>query len=79
MQRYENYFNPASFHSKICKIISIIKIKFITPDGRVDGSVMGGMAGEMKGEIKIAEPLYLKTFPLSDGRDGHFLNNAALI
>jgi hypothetical protein len=37
------------------------------------------MTGEMKGEIKDAETLYLKAFQPSDGRDGHFLNNAALI
>ena len=72
MQRYENYFNPASFYPKICKIISIAKNKFTAPDGRVDGSVMGGMTGEMTGEMKSVESLYLKAFPLSDGRDGHF-------
>lgn len=72
MQRYKKYSNPASFHPKICKIISIIKIKFTAPDGRVDGSVMGGMTGEMRGEMKNVESLYLKAFPLSDGRDGHF-------
>ena len=73
MQRYKKYSNPASFHPKICKIISIIKIKFTAPDGRGDGRGIGGMAGEMKGEIKIVETLYLKAFQPSDGRDGHFL------
>ncbi len=37
------------------------------------------MAGEMTGEIKIEESLYLKAFQLSDGRDGHFFINPALI
>ena len=48
-------------------------------DGRNDGRVMGEMTGEMTGGMKIEESLYLKGFRLSDGRDWHFFNNAALI
>ena len=44
----------------------------LTANGRVMGGKTGGRTGGMTGGMKIEESLYLKSFRLSDGRDGHF-------